>query len=378
MVLTVFGIVLPWIILGVGCWIGYHLMRQNGRLLLRLEAIETQLTQLASVPALRPAHRAASSQAQGLPLGSVAPEFALPDLSGEHRTLSQWRGQRLLLIFFSPRCGYCLQMASALASLPVDGVNGHPLPLVVTSGDVEANRQLIADHGLRGPVLLQEQMEVASTYQAHGTPMGYLIDPAGRIASPLTVGAEALLALASTSEYVLPVTSQQTNGHRTYKGNRLLSDSRLNRNGLTAGALAPSFTLPRLDGGDLSLEAYCGQRLLLVFSDPYCGPCDALMPQLERLHRRIPDVQVLLISRGEVEANRQKVQQHQLTFPVVLQRAWEISRLYAMFGTPIGYLIDAEGTIAADVAVGTESILALLSGTAASTNEQRRKAVPRT
>jgi peroxiredoxin len=306
----------------------------------------------------------------------MAPEFALPDLAGQRHTLSQWQGQRLLLIFFSPRCGYCVQMAPALASLPVDGVNGHPLPLVVTSGDVEANRQLVTNHGLRGPVLLQEQMEVASTYQAHGTPMGYLIDPAGRIASPLTVGAEALLTLASAPEYVLLVTSKQTNGHKTYKGNRSLSDSRLNRDGLATGTPAPSFTLPRLDGGDLSLEAYRGQRLLLVFSDPHCGPCDALLPQLERLHRRIPDVQVLMISRGDVEENRRKVQKHQLTFPVVLQRAWEISRLYAMFGTPIGYLLDEYGIIAADVAVGTEAILALLSGTPVPTNGQSLKAAP--
>jgi peroxiredoxin len=376
MVLTVLGMLLPWMILGVGCWIGYHLIRQNGRLLLRLEAIETQLTHLGSGSAPRPTPRAASSGAQGLPLGAVVPEFTLPDLAGEHHTLSQWRGQRLLLIFFSPRCGYCLQMAPALASLPVDGRNGHPLPLVVTTGDVKANRQLVADHDLRGPVLRQEQMEVASTYQAHGTPMGYLIDTAGRIASPLTVGAEALLALANAPEYVLPATSQQTNGHKTYKGNRPLSDSRLNRNGLTAGTPAPSFTLPRLDGGELSLEAYRGQRLLLVFSDPHCGPCEALMPQLERLQRRTSDVQVLMLSRGDVEENRHKVHQHRLTFPVVLQRAWEISRLYAMFGTPIGYLVDEHGIIAADVAVGGEAILALLAGTPAPSHGQRPKAVP--
>ena len=377
MVLTMFGYVLPWMILGVGCWIGYHLIRQNGRLLLRLEAIETQLTQLGSVPALRPAPRAVSSPVQGLPLGSVAPEFALPDLAGQPHTLSQWRGQRLLLIFFSPHCGFCLQMAPALSLLPVKGANGQPLPLVVTTADAETNRRLITEHGLRGPVLLQEQMEVASTYQAHGTPMGYLIDAQGRIASPLTVGAQALLALASAPAYVLPIVSQQTNGHKSYKGNRLLSDSRLNRNGLQAGTLAPSFTLPRLDGGTLSLEEYRGQHVLLVFSDPHCNPCDLLSPQLEQLHRRIPEVQVLLISRGEVETNRQKVQQYQLTFPVVLQHSWEVSRLYAMFGTPIGYLIDVEGTIAADVAVGTESILALLSSRVASTNGQSRKAVPR-
>jgi hypothetical protein len=59
-----------------------------------------------------------------------------------------------------------------------------------------------------------------------------------------------------------------------------------------------------------------------------------------------------------------------LTFPVVLQRQWEISRLYGMFSTPIGYLIDAQGVIAADVAVGTEPILALLSGPVVRTDAQ--------
>jgi hypothetical protein len=68
-----------------------------------------------------------------------------------------------------------------------------------------------------------------------------------------------------------------------------------------------------------------------------------------------------MISRGEVEANQAKVQQYGLTFPIVLQQPWEISREYAMFGTPIAYLIDEAGLIAAEPAVGLDAILALLS-----------------
>ncbi|RMF94340.1 MAG: hypothetical protein D6736_00195, partial [Nitrospinota bacterium] len=152
-----------------------------------------------------------------------------------------------------------------------------------------------------------------------------------------------------------------TNGHPRPKGHRSLAGSRINRSGLSAGTLAPDFTLPRLKGGELALAEYRGQPVVLVFSDPHCGPCEQLLPQLEALHRRTPAVQVILISRRGVEENRQKVQKHGLTFPVVLQRSWEISRAYAMFGTPIGYLIDGEGRIAAEVAVGAEPILALLT-----------------
>jgi peroxiredoxin len=71
-------------------------------------------------------------------------------------------------------------------------------------------------------------------------------------------------------------------------------------------------------------------------------------------------VEVVMISRGETRANRAKVKEHGLTFPIVLQQQWEVSRRYAMFATPIAYLLDERGLIAREVAVGVERILALL------------------
>ena len=62
-------------------------------------------------------------------------------------------------------------------------------------------------------------------------------------------------------------------------------ESTLNRNGLPAGTRAPNFSLPDLAGGERTLADYRGRRVLLVFSDPACGPCQALAPELERLHR---------------------------------------------------------------------------------------------
>jgi hypothetical protein len=63
-----------------------------------------------------------------------------------------------------------------------------------------------------------------------------------------------------------------------------------------------------------------------------------------------------MISRKDMELNRQKVAAHGLTFPVAVQQGWEVSRPYAMFATPTGYLIDERGVIAADVAVGAEAV----------------------
>ena len=142
-----------------------------------------------------------------------------------------------------------------------------------------------------------------------------------------------------------------------------LARSKIKRDGLKAGTPAPDFRLPRLDGrGDLALADLRGRRVLLVFSSPHCGPCVTLAPQLEKFHREHPELEVVMISKGEPKENRAKVREHGLTFPVVLQQHWEISRRYAMFATPIAYLIDEAGVITHDVAVGTDSILKLAGG----------------
>jgi peroxiredoxin len=291
--------------------------------------------------------------AGGLPLGAVAPEFELDDLAGVPRKLSDFRGRDVLLIFFNPKCGFCTKMAADLAALPAETTGGQAMPLVVTTGDAQENRKLVERFGIRCPVLLQKEMEIASKFRAQGTPMGYRIDREGRIASELAVGAEPLLRLAA------PAAAAKT-ARKGKNGDSSLARSRLNRDGLKAGAAAPDFRLPRIDGGELSLEELRGRRVLLVFSDPDCGPCEELAPRLQEVHEERPDLQVVVISRRDAEANRAKAAELGLTFPIVLQRNWEISLKYAMFATPVGYLIDEEGVLLRDVAVGVEPILALV------------------
>jgi peroxiredoxin len=379
--------VFPWLLLAVGAWLGYLLVCQNGRILLRLEAIERRLA---------PRSPAQQREAAGLPVGSTAPDFELPDLTGVRRKLSEFRGKDLLLVFFNPKCGFCTKMAADLAALTPQGGPGRAVPIVVTTGDVGENRGLVAEFGIRCLVLVQREMEVASKYHGQGTPMGYRIDAEGRIASELTVGAEPLLKLADLkgtqpavgrgSPDPAPMIDRRSPGHahegdlrssvsagsetraehgqnghaaKAHQPDPSLARSRLNRSGLKAGAVAPDFSLPRIGGGELSLADFRGQRVLLVFSDPNCGPCDQLAPRLEELHQEHRDLQVLVISRRDADATRAKARALGLSFPIVMQQQWEISKQYGMFATPIGYLIDEEGIVAADVAVGVEPILAL-------------------
>src|SRR5262249_21909 len=145
------------------------------------------------------------------------------------------------------------------------------------------------------------------------------------------------------------------------RSGRPLVRSRINRDGLPQGQVAPPFRLPRVGGGEVSLEEYAGRRVLLVFSDPNCAPCNALAPKLEKLSRPESRVEMIMVAGGDPGANGAKIAKYRLTFPVVLQQHWEISRAYGKFATPIAYLIDEAGVIAADIAVGADAILELLS-----------------
>lgn len=354
MVAILFGTVLPWLLLAVGTWLGYQLVCQNGRILARLESIEKRLT---------PRGDAKRREPSGLPVGKSAPDFELPDLAGVRHKLSEFRDQNVLLMFFNPRCGFCTNMAADLAALSIEPGDNQAVPVVVSTGDAQENRKLVAQYGIRCVVLLQKDMEVAAQFHAQGTPMGYRIDRAGRIASELTVGAEALLELVDMTAPGRnhPDTSADGSSSRGVKDYRSVASSRLNRDGLKSGAPAPEFRLPRIDGGELSLADLRGGRVLLVFSDPHCGPCDDLAPRLQQLHSQRSELQVLVVSRGEVEENRAKAAKLDLSYPIVMQRQWEISLLYAMFATPIGYLIDERGILASDVAVGVDPILALVN-----------------
>src|SRR5262245_20896505 len=350
MTVLIVAAIFPWLLIAIGAWLGYRLVRQNGRILLRLEAIEKRLPHQPAEDRRKPA---------GLPIGVPAPDFELPDLAGIPSKLSQFRGQDVLLIFFSPKCGFCTRLAPDLAALAAGG-GGRAIPIVVTNGDADENRKLVEQFGIRCLVLIQDEMKVAARFGVHGTPMGYRIDAEGRIASELAVGAEPLLKLADQKAPSQPAPSANGIGHvEKGKPHPSLARSRLNRSGLKSGAVAPEFRLPLVGGGELALADLRGRRVLLVFSDPNCGPCDELAPRLHELHVSRPDLQVLVISRRNAEATRAKAEALGLTFPIAMQQRWEVSLWYGMFATPIGYLIDEQGVVAKDVAVGVEPILAL-------------------
>jgi peroxiredoxin len=341
--------IVMWVLLGVLllavvalAWLLVQVLRQQGRLLLRIEALERP-TDALETSADDPARG-------GLPLATAFPPFRLPDLEGKEVGLEDFE-TRVLLVHWSPECGFCREIAADLARLQTDLRRRKTELVLVSYGSPESNRALVEAHGLHCRVLLQREGETVEGFARMGTPVAYLLDEKGRVAKPLAVGAREVPELAE----------EAAGGRRRLASERPLAESRIEREGLKAGTPAPPFELPDLVGREVSLTEHRGRHLLLVFSDPECGPCDALLPDLARLERdhRADGLAVVVVSRGEPAENRRKAEASGVEFPIVIQSGWKLSKEYGIFATPVAFLIDEEGVIERDVARGPTEILAL-------------------
>jgi thiol-disulfide isomerase/thioredoxin len=113
---------------------------------------------------------------------------------------------------------------------------------------------------------------------------------------------------------------------------------------------APEFTLPNLDGQQVSLQQYRGKVVFLNFWATWCIPCREEMAALEQLHQRYQGQDLAIISIDLKESADQVktfFQKHALSFPALLDQNGLVFRDYLVAGMPTTYLIDRDGTLLA-------------------------------
>ena len=134
------------------------------------------------------------------------------------------------------------------------------------------------------------------------------------------------------------------------------------------GADAPDFTVDALEGGQVSLSDFEGEKVVLVnVWATWCGPCVVEMPSMQRLYESLEgeDFEILAVSvdapSGQVDVGgrpggdlRAFADELGLTFLILHDPDGGIQQLYQTTGVPESFIVGKDGVIYKKVAGPTE------------------------
>jgi peroxiredoxin len=114
------------------------------------------------------------------------------------------------------------------------------------------------------------------------------------------------------------------------------------------GSLAPAWTLESVDAGEVSLQDYQGQTVLLNFWAVWCGPCVVEMPLLQARYEDYAGKGLVVLGINfddPVEDVKIFKESLGLTFPILLDPGGKIQDLYRIRGYPSSIFVDPDGVI---------------------------------
>jgi len=119
---------------------------------------------------------------------------------------------------------------------------------------------------------------------------------------------------------------------------------------LSAGTVAPKFSLPAVDGGSFSLpEALQRGPVLLAFFKISCPVCQFALPFVERLYQAYgrAEFTVAGVSQDGREDTQAFMRKFGITFPVLLDElsSYPVSNAYGLTNVPTLFWIAQDGEI---------------------------------
>lgn len=330
-------------------WFTASLLRQHGRILLRLDELE-----LAG--AHRADHEAGRNQTAGLPVGSVAPDLRLVAVDGQALTLdalATTAPAEVVLIFSDAACGPCNELLPQVVRWQREYAAVLRIA-VISGGRPDDVRAKALQHGIEH-VMIDSDRLVASAFQSPGTPSAVVIDKNRHVATPVVVGAEAigdlLQEVSRRSALALDLDGRRDGTDHTAP----LHDATVP----ATGQPAFPFRLPALDGPTVALSDFLGHETLLLFWNPRCGFCRSMLPGLKAWETERPagGAELLVISSGSEDENRAMG----LSTRVLLDPDSRVATSFGALGTPMAVLVDATGSIASPVVAGAQAVFSLMA-----------------
>ncbi|HVF46436.1 MAG TPA: redoxin domain-containing protein [Pyrinomonadaceae bacterium] len=284
---------------------------------------------------------------EGLPIGAVVPDFELPDLSGAAVSLAALRTAKKPILFFfvSPTCKPCEALVPEFAEWQRE-LKDKVKFVFLSSGTAEDN---VAKFGGEGAnvVLLQNGREVAEQVKAKWTPTALLMDANGRVASHAAAGDTAIRTL------IEQIKAEDLTREFAHFANL---DGHTHANKI--GEPVPEFTLSDIKGNQISSDFFRNKPTLVAFWSRTCPHCVEMMKELREWDKvKGQDQPNLVVFSDSDLADHEEFH---LKSPIVLDEGHKTAGDFGMFGTPSAVLVNEDGRIVSETAVGAPDIWALV------------------
>jgi peroxiredoxin/uncharacterized membrane protein YphA (DoxX/SURF4 family) len=310
---------------------------QQTQIMRRIEVLELTSSEGAPVE-----HEHNTNPYESLPIGSPAPDFVLPDINGREISFETLLADAKPMLFFyvSPTCTPCEALLPEIEAWAGD-LRDKVSFIFLSSGKAEENIKKFGA-GL-GRILLQDYREVVEKFNIRWTPTAVFVNTSGAIASHLAVGDTAIRELVEKikAEKVENDLLYITNGSKT-----------------KIGESVPEFSLADLEGRQIGAKDFQGKKTLVAFWSTTCPHCANMMDELKNWEKDkgAGEPDLLVFSDGDIEAHKAL----ELNAPIVLDKNYRTAEKLGMAGTPSAVLIDENGVIISETAVGAGNIWALI------------------
>jgi thiol-disulfide isomerase/thioredoxin/uncharacterized membrane protein YphA (DoxX/SURF4 family) len=313
---------------------------QQTQIMRRIEILEVVATEGGGREVTR---EEAGDPHDSLPIGSIAPDFELPDISGKIVTFEHLllRAKPLLFFFVSPTCKPCEALLPEIEEWQAE-LKDKVEFVFISSGNAVTNAEKFAGTGFK-TILLQQDKEVSARFNAKWTPTAIFINADGIVASHLSVGDEGIRDL------VKKIKAENLDGETVFIGNGTK---------LKIGEDVPEFSMTDVQGREVSSKDFRGKKTLVTFWSTTCPHCVRMMNDLKEWEKEksADEPDLVVFSEGDVEANKQIG----LNAPILIDEGYKTSEKFGMSGTPSAVLINENGKIVSETAIGAANIWALI------------------
>jgi peroxiredoxin/uncharacterized membrane protein YphA (DoxX/SURF4 family) len=288
----------------------------------------------------------AGDPSDSLPIGAPFPDFKLPDVSGKLVTFEHLLADPVpkLFIFVGPACKPCKAMLDDFATWKVE-LDGKLRLVFVSKGSAAENLERFGEDLSTG-MLLQKNMEFASELHIKWTPAAILVGADGNLASHPALGDMAIRDLIGKlrSENIANPRYHVKNSQK--------------RGRVKIGETIPDFETRDLNGTEITRETFLGKQTLVFFLSSTCGYCGEVVDQIRKWETSADrkGTNAIVFS----DADEEKHRNYGLSTPIVIDPGYKIAGNLGIYGAPSGVIIDEQGVIASETAIGGPMIWSLI------------------